>query len=297
MSGPQEMRELGTFLCQDGEYRHKVRVPSFVAEQTDYSHWEKDRLLSMEKNLKQGDILFDAGSELGWQSAIYAKFVGAENMCLFEAAKELWPTIKSVWEANGLAMPRASYCGLLSNRTNGDSVLQGAYLPKNDWPLETSEPELTGFDNWAAIHTAITLPGMATEIFIDHFVEITGIIPSAIAMDIEGAEKRALEGASATLCNNRPLVWVSIHPEVRLKKYGTSRQEILDFMEMCDYRFQYLGVDHEEHYFFYPRERSNEVTLVESPWMTNGKRNMTFEQAIPDWEDPWKVEKATWGKL
>lgn len=284
------MKELRTFLQEDGTRRYTVKVPDFIAEHEDFPHWEKDRLLSMEMNLKQGDVLFDVGAELGWQSAIYAQFVGAQNMCLFEPAAELWSTIQSIWLANELDKPRTTCCALVSNRSAGHYHVKSCW-----WPEEVAmHAPLQSYDNWAAIHSFLT-EGRTGEISIDDYVILTGNVPNAITMDIEGAEKRALEGARLTLCNHRPLVWVSIHPEVRLKKYDTSRQEILDFMGMCNYCAQYLGVDHEEHYLFYPYERRNEVALVQSPWMTNGKRDMYFEQAIPNWEDPWKVEKATWG--
>lgn len=285
------MKELQTFLMEDGTRRYTVKVPDFIAEHEDFPHWEKDRLFSMEQNLKRGDVLFDVGSELGWQSAIYAKFVGAGNLCLFEPAAELWPTIREIWAANQLRVPKTTFCGLVSNRTMDENA--PATVHEYYWPDPAFGEALKSYDNWAAIHSFLTT-GQTSEISLDDFCELTGIIPTAITMDIEGAEMRALQGASKILTENKPLVWVSIHPEVRLRKYGTSRNEILSFMVSHGYSYQYLGVDHEEHYFFYPMT-SNDAVIVDSPWGTNGKRNMYFEEAIPNWDDPWKVEKATWG--
>lgn len=285
------MKTLSTFLQEDGSRRYSVIVPDFIAEHEDFPHWEKDRLFSMEKNLKRTDVLFDVGAELGWQSAIYSQFVGADHLCLFEPAAELWPTIREIWKMNGLSLPLATYCGLVSNRSNGEpeSSVNGVW-----WPDVSFAEPLRSYENWAAIHSFLT-SGQTPEISLDDFVQLTGIIPNAITMDIEGAEMRALRGATNILKQNRPLVWVSIHPQVRLAKYGTSRQAILNFMSECHYAEQYLGVDHEEHFFFYPHEKWADVVRVESPWKTNGKRSIYFETAIPNWEDPWKVDKATWG--
>jgi len=141
------MKPIRTFLQEDGSRRYQVLAPDFIAEREDYPHYEKDRFASMEVNLKKGDVLFDVGTETGWQSAIYARFVGAENMCLFEHVPELWPTIKQVWDANSLPLPLATYCGFVSNRTTQ------AYRPLGGpWPDEavTGEP-LTDFSTWSTM--------------------------------------------------------------------------------------------------------------------------------------------------
>lgn len=52
-------------------------------------------------------------------------------------------------------------------------------------------------------------------------------------------------------------------------------RSIIRYMGSCRYDYQYLGVDHEEHYFFYPLEREHNIVLVDSPWLTYGKRHLT----------------------
>jgi FkbM family methyltransferase len=276
------VKELKTFLQQDGTYRYSIMAPDFVVDREERPHYEKDRFASMEANLKQGDVLFDVGAELGWQSAIYAKFVGPENMCLFEAHEELWPEIADTWGFNRYAYPKASVCGFVSNRTT------------NGIPRTTKMcTRLQSFDKWAEIHSRTDIP----EVTLDDFVQSTGIVPNALTIDVEGAETRVLEGAEGILKDPRPLIWLSIHPEKRLASFGSDKEEILSIFHFYDYEYQYLGVDHEEHYFFYPRERTVDVKLVDSPWMTYGKRNMTFEEAIPGWEDCMGMPYAkAWGK-
>ena len=41
-------------------------------------------------------------------------------------------------------------------------------------------------------------------------------------------------------------------------------RSIIGYMGSCGYDYQYLGVDHEEHYFFYPLEREHNIVLVDS---------------------------------
>lgn len=277
------MKLLQTFLQEDGTKRYRINVPNFIAEHEDFDHFEKDRFLSMEKNLRKGDILFDVGTELGWQSAIYSGFVGPENMCLFEPDDKLWPTIKELWGMNQLSDPLSCYAGLVSDRYHGHLD-----LPLRCWPKWVNGKPLEQYSNWAAVHSFSGLPEMSLDFFVTHL----GIVPAAVTIDVEGAEGRVLEGALSTLSDLRPLVWVSIHPEVRLAKYGTCKKRIKEFMSKLGYSEQYLGIDHEEHYFFYPKHRK--VVLVDSPWRTNGSRNFSFEEKIPNWQDPWDVERATW---
>jgi FkbM family methyltransferase len=283
------VKELRTFLNEDGTRRYRVAVPDFIADREDFPHWEKDRLLSMDMNLAPRDVLFDVGAELGWQSAIYAGFVAPCHIHLFEPAAELWPTIRAIWDANHLPVPGATCAALVSNRTWGEPV-----IARWGWPDVAYRPALTGYDNWAAIHS-YGLTGVLPEISLDEFVARTGVVPTAIAVDVEGAEGRVLRGAARILREHRPRVWVSLHPDVRLAKYGTSKDAIRKFVCGFDYDEQYLGTDHEEHWFFYPRERRGDVVLVDSPWMTHGRRDARFEEVIPGWRDPWDAERATWG--
>lgn len=277
------MKELKTYLQEDGTFRHSIMAPDFVTDREERPHYEKDRFSSMEANLKYGDVLFDVGTELGWQSAIYAKFVGPENMCLFEPHEELWPTIEHTWALNLYALPKAAVCSFVSNRRVGQPSV--CAWPKLGVPLQN-------FDTWAEIHSRTDIP----EITLDGFVEDTGIVPRALTIDVEGSEMRVVEGMEETLRDHQPLVWMSIHPEKRLESFRTTKQQILFMFRWYGYECQYLGVDHEEHYFFYPRK--SEVTLVDSPWKTYGKRDMTFEEAIPGWTDSMGMPYAKeWGRL
>jgi len=280
------VKRLQTFLNEDGSYRYSIMAPDFVVDREERPHYEKDRFASMEANLKYGDILFDVGTELGWQSAIYATFVGPGNMCLFEHTPELWPTVKETWHANFLTPPFRTYCGFVSNRTFGLPTT-GIYL----WPDKAEKEALKDFSTWSKIHADSSGPELALDSLL-----LQNLRPAAMTIDVEGSEYRVLRGAQKILRDVRPLVWLSIHPAQRLATFNTSRQEIIQFLTSLGYGFQYLGVDHEEHYFFYPVERLGSVVFVESPWRTNGKRDVLFEEAIPDWKDVDGMPYAkSWG--
>lgn len=230
----------------ESQWRYGLLMPDWLAEWDVYADWERARFLSMEEHLSQGDVLFDIGTELGWQSIIYAQFVGPENMVLIEPAGTMWPNIKAVWERNyPYDPPLACHYGLMSDKTTSNFV-----LPKHLFPAE-AEGSLTHNVAYKYIHEhALRMP----QITIDDYVERTGIMPDALTMDVEGAELLVLRGAKATLESKDLNVWVSIHPELAEKDYGYTPEELLEFMAECGYSGVHLASDHEEHWCFLKAE-------------------------------------------
>lgn len=231
--------------------KYNVRIPYSLGREDLHGWWgtwEKARFESMEENLAPGDILFDVGAEVGWISAIYAKFVGPENMVLFEPVPNNWTMIKRVWQENGLAKPYAMRCTLIGDKTVIPAGLDyNNEIREDGWPA-VSEGSLFHGRNFRYIHEHAE---RTTQITIDDFVFDTKIVPSAITIDIEGAELLALKGAEKTLATFFPKVWVSVHPDLLERDYPpTTPKDIYDFMAELGYTRTNLGFDHEEHNFF-----------------------------------------------
>jgi FkbM family methyltransferase len=245
MKALAEVRWIEVLVC--GKY--KVKVPSWwegmFASWPGWPEWETERFRSMEENLKQGDVLFDVGSETGWNSAIYAQFVGAENMCLFEPTPELWPALKATWEQNGLAMPRTACCAFVSYAYRASE----AAINFRCWPREASEQAIV--ESIKFNHLNEDAHGRP-QITLDCFT-LSAVTPTAITIDVEGAEYQVLKGTEKTLREIRPLVWVSVHEKFMMERYGTTPAMIEALMESCGYRGTFLGDDHEAHWFYEPR--------------------------------------------
>lgn len=219
--------------------RYNVIVPDHIADWDAPSEWERARLLSMEKHLSKGDILYDVGAEQGWQSAILAQFVGGENMVLIEPDGKAWPNIRQTWEANNLAKPAAFFVGCL-----GQESTEGAW--SKSWP-DVSEGELQTSFGYESLR------GNGAQIRLDQLVDLTGLTPDAISIDVEGAEMEVLKGAVNTLNHQMPQVWVSVHPDLMEKDYNAKEKELHDYMKSFAYKHEDLGWDgHEQHHFFYP---------------------------------------------
>lgn len=203
--------------------------------------WEFERFESFRQRLKYGDVFFDVGAEHGWISAIIGReFVGAENMVLFEPGAEFWINIRKVWEYNGLNEPLGCFYGFVG----ADSTDKN---PPTGWPeqAEQGAPEVGGMP-YETLENAKAIPTIS----IDDYVQATNHIPDAINVDVEGAELVVMKGAINTLADHRPIVWVSVHPDLMVRDHGTDKEEFLSFMYSNGYVGKLLGTDHEEHWIF-----------------------------------------------
>lgn len=204
--------------------------------------WEFSRFESFRRELKYGDVFYEIGAEHGWMSAIIGReFVGTENMVLFEPSPEFWVNIRKIWSHNGLNDPLGCYQGFAG------SVSDGVVHDCDCWPasaiLEHDEcPSMA--------YRTIGNPNVET-ITIDDYVEQTRHVPRAINIDVEGAEGIVIQGAAKTLKAYKPLVWVSIHPEL-IRDHGTTKERFLIQMGALGYTGEHLGTDHEEHWLFRP---------------------------------------------
>lgn len=225
----------------ESQWEYEIEMPNWLAEWDVYGDWEVERLNSMRDNLKQGEVLFDIGTEVGWMNIIYAQYVGAENMVLVEPTAEFWPNIMHTWYHNFVQPPLACYFGLFSNKTTSNFT-----LPKHEFPAE-AEGELVDKLAYRYIHEhGKRLP----QIKIDDYCKLTGIKPDALTMDTEGSELLILKGAESTLIERSLKVWVSIHPELGKRDYGVDPKDVHAFMEKCGYAGEHLATDHEEHWYF-----------------------------------------------
>ncbi len=217
-------------------YDYELELPVPLADWDVFDYWERERVISMRDNLNEEDILFDVGAESGWMSAVFVKFC---NIFLIEPMKEFWPNIYETWKANTEKEPVGCYLGLMGNETDDG-------LEDFSWPKE-SKGELVDKNRYEYLnrHSADT-----RKMKLDDLVERSGIIPTAITIDVEGAELIVLHGAEKTLVKNNLKVWVSIHPDLMKKSFRHTKDDVHNFMDKLGYVREYLATDHEEHWFY-----------------------------------------------
>ncbi len=238
--------------------RWNMIVPDSIADwdggtgcYPDRQGWEFERFESFGVHLKRGMTFFDVGAEHGWISAVIAReFVGPENMVLFEPSVEFWTNIRRIWAANELADPKATFPGFVSDVTTAKSIKQAGRWPK--WSsAENPEVDAMAYRSLANDSDRV----LVTSVTIDDFVKATKIHPDVINIDIEGAEMLAIKGALHTLLEDRPLVWISVHPDLMQRDFGVEHvEELFELMHSVGYGREYLGTDHEQHNLLAPLE-------------------------------------------
>lgn len=226
---------------EEHTYKYELLLPDFLAKWDVWDYWERERFESIIGNIGMNDVFFDVGTEVGWTGALIAKYTQA-LMVLVEPTPEFWPNIKATWEANNIKNPLACYVGLVGSIISAD-----ANRSFGTWPV-CSVGELIPKLAYQYIHEhSEGVPQLS----IDKFVELTGIIPTAINIDVEGAEALVLDGAYDTLREKHPLVWVSIHPDLMARDYNDKPESLHSYMKDLGYAGEHLATDHEEHWMFY----------------------------------------------
>lgn len=223
---------------------HTFIVPDNVADWdavAEDSDWERERIESILTHMTRGDVLYDIGAEHGWMSVMYGTCVGGENMVLVEPSEEFWPNIRMGWEMNGLSMPLACVVGFAG------ATPDRCHTYVKTWPPQSDGPECSAMAYRHPNHHKTI--GTTT---IDELNRVTGRAPKGITIDVEGAELNVLKGAQFTLQNDRPMLWISVHPDLMIKDFGTHPDQLFGFLLSVDYKFTRLRVDHEEHWFATP---------------------------------------------
>jgi FkbM family methyltransferase len=70
---------------------------------------------------------------------------------------------------------------------------------------------------------------------IDMLCNLYNIEPDVIKIDIEGAEFLALSGAQQTIIENKPIIFIEIHPKF-LNHYNNTIDDIISFVDSINYK-------------------------------------------------------------
>lgn len=218
-------------------------TPDRVTFHADRPSWEAAHLDSMHHHLDAGAVVYDVGAECGDFTALYGSW-GCEVVAV-EPSPGYWPAIKAHWEANVEGRHLlAAIPGFAGAALEHDPL---AYVG-GSWPGAAKGKVVPdyGFRHLAQ-HTG-TIPVVT----VDHLASLVGP-PTAVTIDVEGAEYRVLQGASQVLAEHQPLLWVSVHkdaPWMAAHYPGEGLAAIAAYLDGFGYRGELLADEHEAHWLF-----------------------------------------------
>lgn len=217
-----------------------LKLPEHRAARPEWATgWETERISSMHDHLGPGHVVYDVGAEEGDMPGLWASW-GCE-VGLFEPNDRVWPNMRVIWKANNFPPPLFTFSGFAADH---DSPVPD--IRQRSWPDSAYGPVIGdhGFCNLCE------RPDIQ-RVKIDTVAALL-TPPTAITMDVEGAELRALTGAEQTLRNHKPLVWVSIHPQFMIDAHDETAEDLHAYMRDCGYKGEHLATNHEEHWLFKP---------------------------------------------
>lgn len=250
--------------------RWTLLLPEHRYGRPEWPWWEATRLAAMHHFIGAGDVVVDVGAEEGDFPALFAQW-GAD-VVLIEPNPLVWPNIKAIFEANELTSKyKGAFVGFASdvNADSGDGLVtwgKSMWTP-GYWPDCADGPVIGNHGFRHLAQETDTTPQMTIDTIVDHmFVRTSNPDdvwspgpnadgPTHITMDIEGSELTALRGATRTMTDYRPYVWVSVHKDTMLDFYCANPDEVYKLMEEHDYERVFLTYDHESHELFVPREK------------------------------------------
>lgn len=221
-------------------------LPEHRAARPEWPWWEAGRLAAMHHHLGPGDVVYDVGSEEGDFPALFASW--GCDVVLIEPNPRVWPNIRAIFEANDLR-PLAWWVGFAAAEAARTDVHDFGMWPNGGatpWP-RCAYGDVIGDHGFLTLWERPEVPRITLDVLAE-----TTKPPTAITIDVEGGELQVLLGARRVLAEQRPKVFLSLHPDF-MPAYGDDPVEVLDLMESLDYERAFIAEDHEVHFMFLPR--------------------------------------------
>ena len=154
------------------------------------NYWEPTVQVALRDYCRPGDVVFDVGANAGALSLAMSRHVGPRGIvCAFEASPRI--------------IDKTNYN--LVNAGCNNVFLYHRAIYHTSYEYVTLYPGTHLNDSIYDTYCAEGEPTYEVEtITLDDFVDASGLMPSFIKMDIEGAEFDALQGSTSILKNGKP---------------------------------------------------------------------------------------------
>jgi FkbM family methyltransferase len=175
--------------------------------------WEPPVQTALKDLCRQGATVFDVGANLGGLTSAMSRLVGPRGMvCSFEASPRIFGYLQGNIIKQGHNNVTAYHCAVYSRSNERVKIYPGDHL--NDSIYDYGHGR-SGEFYWV------------NTVSLDNFCAETGLVPSVVKMDIEGAEFDALNGAADLITEHRPHLILEQQP---------NDTRCLDFLKCSGYQ-------------------------------------------------------------
>ena len=176
-------------------------------------------------NLESVNTFFDVGAHIGLISLPAAKNMKQNSKIVsFEPSSKNIKHLKSHVEINNF-QNIISVNQLLVGENNSQKTF---FSSNNESPMN-SVVKLDNLKNYKE--------EKLKQITIDSFCKKSGLIPEILKIDVEGAEINVLKGAKNILKNEKPIIYLSIHP-YHIKELGSTIDELVNLIDQMGYNIE-----------------------------------------------------------
>jgi FkbM family methyltransferase len=178
----------------------------------------RDELEFFVERVRAGDVIYDVGAFRGvYGAAAKAALGDSVTVHLFEPIQLNARRIEAISQLN-----RFRRFEIVEKAVGLDQILAGKFDPKDGMLREGGASDKLS-------------PMNVPSISLDSYVDQSGEAPSLIKLDVEGFEYELLEGAQNTLQQNKPRLWLELHPDF-LKAKGRSWQDPINILRSFGYQ-------------------------------------------------------------
>jgi FkbM family methyltransferase len=214
--------------------------------------WEADVTKVITRCTATGMVAVDVGADIGYYTLLLARAVGPSGTVIaFEPIPDARRLLEQNIRTNNYRNVRVSSFGLAT--VEGESVLE-APLERSRLAMGKAEPsagdlvvKLRRFDD------------LRNDIGV-HRIDI-------VKIDVEGAEHEVLQGMTATLRADRPILIIEVHHEM-LPLFGSTTVAFLSWLGDLGYEYRPIGLptpdvsDSTTTYCCYTEDRKQQVALL-----------------------------------
>ncbi|MDC0166836.1 FkbM family methyltransferase [Gammaproteobacteria bacterium] len=175
---------------------------------------------------KHARCVLDVGAHIGLTTLPVAKVINQEGTVFaFEPGK-----VNSKFLEMHISANRLANVDVIKSLVGDENKENTSFFESED---------VSGMNSIAEIRT--NHQGTAVDmVTLDTIVDIKGLIPEIIKIDVEGAELKVLRGAKRALTKHRPVLFLSVHPR-QLRSLGDSPEALLDLIVSLGYTVLQTG--------------------------------------------------------